>query len=291
MKNLRNKDGKKFKLNLLCQTLGVSRNAFINYMNKPPDGFNDFVVGKIRDIVIVTRKYGYRRVTHELKNQDIVVNHKVVLKLMRDNNLLCKARKSFKSTTDSNHNLTKYQNLIRDIAPSATNQIWAADITYVNLNNGFIYLAVVLDLFSRKVIGWGISQYIDENLAVSALNMAIVTRGAGLGLIHHSDQGVQYASVAYTDVLKQNSIKISMSRRANPYDNAFLESFMKTIKQEEIYMNDYENKQDAILNIGNFIEEVYNKKRLHSSLGYKSPEEFEFVFNSVSNVTSFSVPR
>lgn len=292
MKNLYSKNPKKYKLTTLCKTLNVSRNAFNNYTKKPLIDVNTkSILDNIKNIIANTRKYGYRRVSKQLKNNNIIVNHKKVLKLMRNNNLLCKSKKSFKVTTNSNHNLPKYKNLIKYLTPSYINQIWASDITYVRLNNSFIYLAVVLDLFSRKVIGWSISKYIDENLTISALNMALSSRNFSNGLIHHSDRGVQYASINYTNLLKLNGIEISMSRPANPYDNAFLESFMKTIKQEEIYMNEYDDLNDAIFNISNFIEEVYNKKRIHSSIGHLSPTDYEFAFNSVSKVTSFSVPR
>ncbi len=292
MKNLYSKNPKKYKLTTLCKTLNVSRNAFNNYAKKPVIDVNTkSILDNIKNIIANTRKYGYRRVSKQLKNNNIIVNHKKVLKLMHDNNLLCKSKKSFKVTTNSNHPFPKYKNLIKNLVPISINQIWASDITYVRLNNSFIYLAVVLDLFSRKVIGWSISKYIDENLTISALNMALSSRDFSNGLIHHSDRGVQYASINYTNLLKLNNIEISMSRPANPYDNAFLESFMKTIKQEEIYMNEYDDLNDAISNISNFIEEVYNKKRIHSSIGYVSPTDYEFAFSSVSKVTSFSVPR
>lgn len=292
MTTLNNKDKKKFTVKLLCQTLHVSKHAFVNAgHNKSLCPTNTVLIDEIKSIIGSTRKYGYRRITIELKHRGFCINHKKVLKIMKTNNLLCKTKKMFKSTTNSNHNLIKYPNLLETFVPSFINQVWASDITYVTLNNSFIYLAVVLDLFSRKVIGWSISKHIDDNLVVAALNMALTTRDIPDGLIHHSDQGVQYASYAYTNILKQNNIQISMSRKGNPYDNAFLERFMRTIKQEEIYMNEYDDITDAVLNIGNFIENVYNKKRLHSSIGYVSPNDFEFALSSVSIVSNSSVPR
>lgn len=291
MKSLNAKDNRKFKLSVLCRVLGVSRNAYLNFVKRPYVNTNQSLIDKIEEIVTLTRKYGYRRVCAQLKRCGMNINHKKVLALMREHNLLCRVKRAFKITTDSNHYLPKYPNLLEDFVPQSTNQVWASDITYISLSGSFIYLAVVMDLFSRKVVGWTISKNIDENLTLAALNMALANREVKEGLIHHSDQGVQYASFAYTDRLKRYGIRISMSRKASPYDNAYLESFMKTLKQEEIYMNEYAGAADAAANIRVFIEEVYNKKRLHSSLGYMPPEEYEFAFSSVSNVLNFSVPK
>ena len=197
---------------------------------------------------------------------------------MLSENLLCRRKKAFKPvTTQSNHNFEVYPNLIENIQVTGLNQIWVSDITYIHLMKSFVYLAVIIDLFSRKCIGWHLSNDIDTYLSLNALDMAIAARQQ-LGfdsLIHHSDRGVQYASNDYIQKLEEFGIKISMSRSGNPYDNAFAESFMKTLKVEEVYMNEYEAFEDALKNIQRFIEEVYNEKRLHSSIGYMSPNKFE----------------
>jgi transposase InsO family protein len=180
-------------------------------------------------------------------------------------------------TTDSNHNLRTYPNLAKDMKVTDLNQLWVADITYIRLMNDFIYLAVLMDVFSRKCIGWELDRYIDTTLALNALGMALSNRnGMGLsGLVHHSDQGVQYASNDYIDLLNENNIQPSMSRKGNPYDNAFAESFIKTLKYNEVYLKEYETFDEAYQNIQQFIEEVYNQKRIHSSIGYKTPNEYE----------------
>jgi len=197
---------------------------------------------------------------------------------MLSENLLCRRKKAFKPvTTQSNHNFEVYPNLIENIQVTGLNQIWVSDITYIHLMKSFVYLAVIIDLFSRKCIGWHLSNDIDTYLSLNALDMAIAARQQ-LGfdsLIHHSDRGVQYASNDYIQKLEEFGIKISMSRSGNPYDNAFAESFMKTLKVEEVYMNEYETFEDALKNIQRFIEEVYNEKRLHSGIGYMSPNKFE----------------
>jgi len=213
----------------------------------------------------------------ELRRRKFTVNHKRVLELLRENGLLCK-RKRFKIiTTDSKHGLPVYPNLARGMTLTGVNQLWVADITYVQLPRGFAYLAVILDAFSRKCLGWQLSMDIDARLCLDALEMAFAQRkGASLaGLVHHSDQGVQYASILYTNALLAEGVSISMSRKGNPYDNAKAESFMKTFKVEEVYVNEYASFQDAKENVKKFIEVVYNKKRLHSSLGYLPPAEFE----------------
>ena len=215
--------------------------------------------------------------TVELHNRGYLMNHKKVLRLMRDDNLLC-IRKHFKPlTTNSNHPHKVYPNLLRYRKITSPDQGWASDITYIQLPDTFVYLAVILDVFTRKCIGWQLGKYLDTQLTLDALNQALCQRwNSSLhGLIHHSDQGVQYASTDYVNQLKSHDIQISMSRKGNPYDNAFAESFIKTLKYEEVYLNDYDSFVDALENIGGFIDRVYNKKRLHSSIGYKSPETFE----------------
>jgi transposase InsO family protein len=236
---------------------------------------------KIKDelhkIAIEFPRYGYRRMTIELHNRGYHINHKRVLRLMQEDNLLC-VKKHFKPlTTDSNHNHKVYPNLIKNREITQPNQIWASDITYVQLIDEFVYLAVMLDLFTRKCIGWKLGRNIDTQLVLTALDQAIEKRWTPClqDLIHHSDQGVQYASNQYVNRLREHNFHISMSRKGNPYDNAFVESFIKTLKCEEVYLNEYTTFSDALRNIGRFIDDVYNKKRSHSSLGYRSPEDFE----------------
>lgn len=265
----------KLSLNSACEAVDVSKSGYIAHTKQLPE--SEELCNQIRAITNEYKRYGYRRVTKELKRMHILVNHKKVLKTMKNHDLLCKKRRHFVKTTDSEHDLPVYPNLAKDFDVVCLNQLWVADITYVYLLNGFAYLAVILDVFSRKCIGWALSRSIDAQLCLDALNMAFEERGATdlTGLMHHSDQGVQYASNEYTATLKERGIIISMSRRGNPYDNAFAESFMKTIKYEEVYMSEYESFSDALGNIERFIEQVYNQKRLHSGIGYMPPAEFE----------------
>lgn len=259
-----------------CQAAGVSRSGYWAWLQAKPRE-PEPLLGEIRRIVGEFNGYGYRRVTAELRRRNFTVNHKRVLELLRENGLSCK-RKRFKIiTTDSNHGLPVYPNLAKVLEVTGVNQLWVADITYVQLPRGFAYLAVVLDAFSRKCLGWQLSRNIDAKLCLDALNSAFDERkGTSLaGLVHHSDQGVQYASNDYTNALSEKGVRISMSRKGNPYDNAKAESFMKTFKVEEVYVSEYESFQDAFENIERFIEVVYNEKRLHSSIGYLPPAEFE----------------
>ena len=230
---------------------------------------------EMQKIALESPAYGYRRITKELQKRNFDVNHKRVLRMMRDDNLLCVRRRAFVVTTDSRHSLPVYPNVARGITPTAVNQLWVADITYVRLRAEFVYLAVVLDAFSRRVIGWALGRTLEAELAVTALRMALMERRPQPSLVHHSDRGSQYASHAYTDLLKQHQATISMSRKGNPYDNAACESFIKTLKQEEVYRNEYRDFNEARASIGEFLESVYNQKRLHSALGYLSPVEFE----------------
>ena len=194
---------------------------------------------------------------------------------MREDNLLCVRRRAFRLTTDSHHHLPVYPNLAREMVPAAINRLWVADITYIRLRTEFVYLAVVLDAFSRRVVGWALGRTLEARLTVAALQMALANRRPEPGLVHHSDRGVQYASGDYTDLLKANGIDISMSRKASPWENAACESFMKTLKCEEVYRTEYRNLIDAHARIGEFLEKVYNEKRLHSALDYRSPVQFE----------------
>ena len=263
-------------MSALCQMTGLSRAGF--YRSRLPRRASP-VEMEIRDemqkIAVEFPAYGYRRMTAELRKRGFDINHKRVLRMMREDNLLCVRRRKFMVTTDSCHNLPVYPNLAGGMSPTGINQLWVADITYIRLQTEFVYLAVVLDAFSRRVIGWALGRTLEAELAVVALRMALLERQPPTGLVHHSDRGVQYASQEYTALLKEHQAQISMSRKGNPYDNAACESFMKTLKYEEVYRNEYRDYQEACSCIGDFLERVYNQKRLHSALGYLPPAEFE----------------
>ena len=233
---------------------------------------------KIEQIVLEYPRYGYRRVTAQLQRQGVNVNRKRVLRLMKASDLLCRPLKGFVVTTDSHHRLPIYPNLYQNQRPTRLDQIWVSDITYIRLENEFVYLAVILDVCSRKAIGWALSSSLEADLTVAALQSALRHRTPPSGCIHHSDRGVQYASHAYTDLLKQHGFRISMSRKGNPYDNATMESFFKTLKSEEVYLTDYRHVKEARQQIRHFIEQVYNQKRLHSALGYVPPVEYELQY-------------
>ncbi len=221
------------------------------------------------------RRYGYRRVSAELRHRGMLVNHKRVARIMREDNLLAVQPRQFVVTTDSNHALEVYLNLASRMKLSGINQLWVADITYIRLQAEFVYLAVILDAYSRKVVGWALGRTLASRLAIAALEQAIRKRQPPLGVVHHSDRGVQYASDEYVAVLEKHGMIPSMSRPANPYDNASCESFIKTLKREEIYANEYDDLEHLLANLEQFIEQYYNRQRLHSALGYSSPEEFE----------------
>ena len=261
-----------------CASFQIGKSSFYNWKKIDIPEDNSALRGEIQGIALEFPFYGYRRITKELHRRKIYANHKRILRIMKENNLLCRRKKAFKPvTTNSDHDCRIYPNLAKGLIVTGLNQLWVADITYVGMPHGFIYLATIEDVFSRKCVGWNLGMNIDTWLALNALKMALAKRkDIGFSnLIHHSDRGVQYASDEYVVELKKLNIKISMSRSGNPYDNAFAESFNKTIKVEEVYINEYDTFEDALNNIKHFIEIVYNKKRLHSSIGYVPPEEFE----------------
>lgn len=280
--------GPRLSLSRMCTLLELGRDSYYRWLAVGPRakacgdvlmhnrGEADLLVSDaIQRIALEMSSYGYRTITRELQRRGFEVNHKRVLRLMREDNLLCLRKKKFCVTTNSNHAFPVYPNLVPSLTITGLNQLWVADITYIRLRNEFIYLAVILDAFSRRCIGWALESFLDARLTLGALRMALACRVAIAGLVHHSDRGVQYACGDYTGLLKTNDIRISMSRRGNPYDNAKAESFMKTLKYEEVYLNEYENMKHARTDIRYFLESVYNQKRLHSSLGYVPPVEFE----------------
>ena len=229
----------------------------------------------IQRIALAWPSYGRPRITAELRRQDWTVNPKLVYRLMREDNLLCVRKRKFVVTTDSNHTRKVYLNLAPGMILTAPDQLWRADITYIRLRDEFVFLAVILDAYSRRVIGWALDRTLEDELTLTALRMALSRRFVAAGLVHHSDRGSQYASNDYTDLLKANGIDISMSRKGNPWDNAACESFMNTLKYEEVLRNEYRDLAEARASIAEFLEKVYNQKRLHSALGYLPPAEFE----------------
>lgn len=266
-------------LQRLCEVLSVSRSWFYERpASLLPDEADTRLRDQIERIVLEFPRYGYRRVTAELHDQGEIVNHKKVLRILRKESLLCRLKKRFVTTTDSDHYNGIYPNLLKGKTLTRINEAWVADITYIHLPAGFCYLATILDAFSRRCVGWHLSKDIDTRLCLGALEKALSERcpPRGLaGLIHHSDRGVQYTSVDYISRLDDAGVLPSMSAKGNPYDNAKAESFFKTLKQEEVYLNEYRTFMEAQENITAFIGAVYNRRRLHSALGYRSPETFE----------------
>jgi putative transposase len=255
----------------------VSRSGFYRFDDRAEPGSERHMDLRdaIQRIALAWPSYGRPRITAELRRQNWTVNPKLVYRLMREDNLLCVRKRKFVVTTDSNHTRRIYPNLAPNLILTATNQLWRADITYIRLRDEFVFLAVILDAYSRRVIGWALDRTMEDELTVTALRMALSRRVIPAGLVHHSDRGSQYASNDYTDLLKANGIDISMSRKGNPWDNAACESFMKTLKYEEVLRNEYRDLAEARASIREFLEKVYNQKRLHSALGYLPPAEFE----------------
>jgi putative transposase len=261
----------------MVKLAGVSRASYYRFDDNAGAGIDPDMDLRdaIQRIALDWPTYGRRRVTEELRRRGWTVNHKRVHRIMREDNLLCLRKRKFLATTDSSHGRKVYPNLAREMVLTGMDQLWRADITYIRLRDEFVYLAVILDAFSRRVIGWALDRTMEDSLTLSALQMALSRRVVEPGLVHHSDRGSQYASLDYTNLLKENGIVISMSRKGNPWDNAACESFMKTLKYEEVHRNEYRDLAEARAEIREFLEKVYNQKRLHSALGYVPPAEFE----------------
>jgi len=269
----------------------VSRSGFYRFeqdADPGPDRDMD-LRDAIQKIAVEWPSYGRPRVTAELRHRAWNVNSKRVYRIMREDNLLCVRRRKFVVTTNSNHTRKVYPNLARNMILTAPNQLWRADITYIRLRDEFVFLAVILDAYSRRVIGWELDRTMEDSLTLAALRMALQHRTVQPGMVHHSDRGTQYASGDYTDLLKAKSITISMSRKGNPWDNAACESFMKTLKYEEVLRNEYRDLAEARGSIREFLEKVYNRKRLHSALGYVPPAKFEAAHKKEAAARQLSV--
>lgn len=247
--------------------------------------------GKVEQIRVELPRTGYRMLLGHLRKSGVKIGERRLRNVLKKFKLQIKPKRRFVRTTDSRHGFRVYENRIKALSLNRINQVWASDITYIRIQNGFVFLAVILDLYSRKVIGWSISKRIDQALTLNALKMALARRNPPRGVIHHSDRGVQYLCKEYTALLLEHGFEISCSARGNPYDNAFVESFMKTLKDNEVYLWAYETLLDVIERVPYFIEEVYNKKRLHSGLDYLTPEEFEQKIEMESQNNNISRPR
>lgn len=267
----------------LCALAKVSRAGFYRWRHAPPAADADVDLrDEIQRVALEWPCYGSRRVKAELRQRGWTVGRERVQRLMREDNLMCLRRRKFVVTTDSGHNGRVYPNVACDLVLSDINQLWVADITYVRLETEFVYLAVVIDAFSRRVIGWALDRSMEDELTLTALRMALEMRRPSPGLVHHSDRGSQYASMDYTDLLKLHGCQISMSHKASPWENAGCESWMKTLKWEEVYRQEYRDVEEARASIARFIEKVYNQKRLHSALGYRPPAEFERALSATA---------
>ena len=273
----------------MCETVAVSRASYYRrWRAKEPKEEQIAVRDAMQRLAVKNRHCGYRRITRYLKREGWVINHKRVLRLMREDNLLSIRRRRFVVTTQSDHQWKTYPNLARWMVTTGLNQLWVADLTYVRLQQEFIYVGVILDVYSRRVVGWSISRELNSELAQQALEQALRERRPRPGLVHHSDRGVQYACGEYVKRLESCGATISMSRPGNPYDNAWAESFMKTLKAEEVDGTAYRNFAHAASSIGAFMEDVYNQQRLHSALDYCAPAEFEAELKSA---TSKATPK
>lgn len=267
----------------LCGTLSIGRSSYYRGRRGRTDPDLE-LRDSIHRLSLSWPSCGYRPMTRALQRLGYRVNRKRVLRIMREDNLLALRRRAFVSTTDSNHDRSVYANLVPALNVTGVNQLWVSDITYIRLAREWVYLAVVLDACSRRCIGWALDRTLDARLALEALDNALTARPAPEGLAHHSDRGVQYASKAYVDTLREAGIRISMSRRGNPYDNAKAERFIRTLKYEEVYLCEYASLEEARSRIGYFIDKLYNRKRLHSALDYKPPAEFEQMMKRVKTV-------
>jgi putative transposase len=280
-------EGVDFQVMRGCDLAQVSRSGFYRHFDDHEPKQADMQLrDAIQRIALENRFYGYRRVYQALRDEGWPVNRKRVLRLMREDNLLCLPKRPFVLTTESRHPYGVFPNLVAELPLASVNQVWVADITYIRVREEFLYLAVILDAFSRRVLGWELADSLEAELVVAALDRALAERQILPGIIHHSDQGVQYASKAYVEKLLAHGFRISMSRKAAPWENAKAESFMKTLKAEEVYLRPYRDQDDARASIAHFLEQVYNRKRLHSALDYLSPVEFEARTASVAPLES-----
>jgi putative transposase len=277
----------------MCWLAGVSRAGYYRDLGaQHPEEEDVEVRAAIQEIALGHhRRYGYRRIAAELRRRGLQVNHKRVVRWMREDNLLAIRQRRFVLTTDSQHELEVYLNLAKRMKLTAANQLWIADLTYIRLNREFVYLAVVLDAWSRRVVGWALDRSLAARLTVTALERAVAARLPGPGLVHHSDRGIQYASHDYVSLLDEHHMTPSISRPANPYDNATCESFMKTLKQEEIYCRKYRDLEDLEKHVEEFLDRYYNRQRLHSALGYRTPIEFEQQCESPGSEASADAPK
>ncbi len=275
----------------MCELAQVSRAGFYRWRQAPaPVADNDMELrDDIQRVALEFPCYGWRRVRAELIRRGWVVNHKRVRRIMREDNLLCLRHRKFRvTTTDSEHDRPVYPNLASQMTLRGIDQLWVADITYIRLETEFVYLAVVIDAYSRRVIGWALEHTLEDDLPLAALTMALELRRPAAGLVHHPDRGSQYASGDYTGVLKARGCQISMSHKASPWENAGCESWMKTLKTEEVYRQEYRDLGEARASIGRFIDQVYNHKRLHSALGYRPPVEFEQALASAGSLEALA---